>query len=81
MFPLITILDENDNPPQFTENPYGFEAPEDTPVGSSVGQISASDADVDSAGTCSVLFICYKTHSFVINNIYSNDMKQVFFFF
>ena len=51
----FTSSDDNDNPPVFTENPYQFEAPEDTPVGTSVGQISASDADTRSAGIFSNL--------------------------
>ena len=43
---LINILDENDNAPKFNQTEYSIESlKEDTPVGTKLIQISATDAD------------------------------------
>uniref|UniRef100_A0A8C9V1J1 Cadherin-10 n=1 Tax=Scleropages formosus TaxID=113540 RepID=A0A8C9V1J1_SCLFO len=42
----ITLWDVNDNPPRFPQGVYQFSAPESTEVGSPVGKIKATDADV-----------------------------------
>ncbi|XP_074064641.1 desmocollin-2-like isoform X2 [Macrotis lagotis] len=47
-FPLplkITIEDQNDNAPIFTENPFQFEIFENCGAGTTVGQVCATDAD------------------------------------
>ncbi|XP_043831492.1 LOW QUALITY PROTEIN: desmocollin-2-like [Dromiciops gliroides] len=41
----IRVEDENDNYPIFTENPYQFEVFENCGVGTTVGQVCATDAD------------------------------------
>ncbi|GAB6026551.1 hypothetical protein CHUAL_012969 [Chamberlinius hualienensis] len=41
----IQVLDENDNNPVFAKETYSFHISEDSPVGSIVGIISATDAD------------------------------------
>ncbi|CAK6448042.1 unnamed protein product [Pipistrellus nathusii] len=41
----IRVEDENDNHPVFTEQVYSFEVPESTKLGTSVGQVSATDRD------------------------------------
>jgi len=45
----ITVDDVNDNWPQFT-SPAAVTVAEDSPVGSSVFQLTATDADLDDAG-------------------------------
>ena len=45
---FITVLDENDNIPQFTDEPYSFELVEHSSVGTTVGMVTATDADVGS---------------------------------
>ncbi|KAM5165237.1 protocadherin Fat 4-like [Mantella aurantiaca] len=42
---LITILDENDNPPQFSQSVYEASVPEHLPPGSEVLLLTASDKD------------------------------------
>jgi len=42
----LTIVDSNDERPRFDRRVYHFSAPEDVPVGTSVGRVSASDDDV-----------------------------------
>ncbi|XP_041360351.1 cadherin-related tumor suppressor-like [Gigantopelta aegis] len=46
----LTVLDENDNEPKFTQPMYSFDIPEDTNIGTTVAQISATDDDDDSNG-------------------------------
>uniref|UniRef100_A0A8C2P133 Cadherin domain-containing protein n=1 Tax=Capra hircus TaxID=9925 RepID=A0A8C2P133_CAPHI len=41
----IVILDVNDNAPQFSQAIYETQAPENSPVGSFIAQVSAGDAD------------------------------------
>ncbi|XP_036273797.1 desmocollin-3 isoform X3 [Pipistrellus kuhlii] len=41
----IRVEDENDNHPVFTEQVYSFEVPESTKLGTSVGQVCATDRD------------------------------------
>ncbi len=65
---LVTLIDENDNSPQFSEMFYRISIPESTPVGTSVLSLEASDAD---SGTNSELVFSI-THlseplTFVIN--------------
>ena len=43
----ITILDVNDNAPQFQQNIYSADISLDAPVGSLVSTVSATDRDVD----------------------------------
>ncbi|XP_055537242.1 fat-like cadherin-related tumor suppressor homolog isoform X2 [Wyeomyia smithii] len=42
----ITITDLNDNPPDFSMNPYSVTLPEDAEVGTLVTKIHATDADI-----------------------------------
>lgn len=50
---VITVKDINDNPPMFTDPVYFFSVREDSPVGHTVGTVSASDADLESSGVVS----------------------------
>ncbi|KAH0807921.1 hypothetical protein GEV33_014870 [Tenebrio molitor] len=43
----VQITDTNDNPPAFLESAYSFDIPENAPRGSRVGQIKATDPDLD----------------------------------
>jgi hypothetical protein len=43
---LVRVLDENDQPPRFTKSKYTFEIGENMAAGSTVGHVSASDADL-----------------------------------
>lgn len=47
----ITILDTNDNKPQFTDPPFMFTIPENQRPGLSVGQLTAKDDDLGNNGT------------------------------
>lgn len=53
----ITILDENDNPPEFSKQSYEFTIVENSPEGYPVGPVSATDADLgeNSVVTYSIL--------------------------
>ena len=42
----ITIIDENDNPPQFTEDIYTRKIQEDSPVGAVAMTLKAEDKDI-----------------------------------
>eukprot|EP00079_Xenopus_tropicalis_P010608 XP_002935630.2 PREDICTED: cadherin-10 [Xenopus tropicalis] len=42
----ITLSDVNDNPPRFSQNSYHISVPETATVGSTVGRIKATDADI-----------------------------------
>ncbi|XP_054411011.1 cadherin-6 isoform X2 [Pongo abelii] len=42
----ITLTDVNDNPPRFPQSTYQFRTPESSPLGTPIGRIKASDADV-----------------------------------
>ena len=45
---FITVQDENDNIPQFLDEPYSFQIVEHSALGTTVGVVTASDADVSS---------------------------------
>uniref|UniRef100_K7EY04 Cadherin domain-containing protein n=1 Tax=Pelodiscus sinensis TaxID=13735 RepID=K7EY04_PELSI len=42
---VVTVLDENDNSPKFTQNPFQFFVPENLPQWSTVGVVTVTDAD------------------------------------
>jgi len=42
---VVDVLDANDNAPVLSDHHYTLSVPENSPVGSSVGFIEASDAD------------------------------------
>ena len=46
VFVIITVEDVNDNIPQFLNAPYVFELAEHTQLGTAIGNITATDADV-----------------------------------
>lgn len=41
----ITVLDDNDNAPQFTQEVYEFHVSENQPPGTTIGKVSANDLD------------------------------------
>ena len=45
---FITVQDENDNIPQFLDEPYSFQIIEHSAIGTIIGMVRASDADVSS---------------------------------
>ncbi|XP_053507043.1 cadherin-related family member 2 [Ictalurus furcatus] len=49
----IVVLDANDNAPRFENAPYNIKVPENTPVGTTVLKVTASDPDEGSAGIVS----------------------------
>ena len=51
--PLVYFPDKNDHPPEFSENPYQFQATEDSPIGTVVGTILATDKDTLESGNIS----------------------------
>lgn len=46
----LTIDDVNDNAPMFDRNIYSFDISEDTPLGTTIGGVSAHDPDTGAAG-------------------------------
>jgi len=46
VFAIITVEDVNDNIPQFLNTPYTFELAEHAQVGTAIGNVTATDADV-----------------------------------
>ena len=42
----VTVLDVNDNPPVFTQTAYVFNISDATPIGTTIGKVEATDADV-----------------------------------
>jgi len=42
----VTILDDNDESPRFTQRQYVFHVPEDRPTGTTVGHVTAVDRDL-----------------------------------
>ncbi|XP_058533868.1 uncharacterized protein LOC101525515 [Ochotona princeps] len=50
---LIHVLDMNDNAPEFAQNVYEVEVPEDKEIGSKIISISAKDADAGNFGKIS----------------------------
>ena len=46
----ITVIDDNDNSPIFQHNQYTFMVPVSTAVGTSIGQVVASDVDIGTYG-------------------------------
>ena len=43
---VVTVLDQNEFSPMFSNRPYEVTIPEDTPLYQSIGSVKASDADV-----------------------------------
>ena len=59
----ITILDVNDNPPSFDEVEYTTTVPEDLPVGGLVLTVQASDPDLDSVVTYTLVHSVFQVDS------------------
>ncbi|XP_017654317.1 protocadherin beta-2-like isoform X1 [Nannospalax galili] len=53
---LIEVLDINDNAPEFSKLRYEVQVPENSPVGSQVATVSASDLDIGAYGQISYVF-------------------------
>ena len=67
----ITVIDDNDNSPIFQHNQYTFLVPVSTVVGTSIGQVMAADADIESYGMLPWNFLlCFALVKFV------NEIKQ-----
>ena len=49
----ITVLDVNDNAPQFTADPFVFTVHENVTPGTNIARVSAMDPDLGNAGTVS----------------------------
>ncbi|ESO94055.1 hypothetical protein LOTGIDRAFT_104487 [Lottia gigantea] len=63
---IVNVLDENDLSPLFDKNFYSVQVPEDTPLHSSIAQVSASDADIGINGE--VYFrLAKRTNKFAIH--------------
>ncbi|KAF6198555.1 hypothetical protein GE061_008303 [Apolygus lucorum] len=63
----ITVTDVNDNPPKFAQEGYTVAISEDVPIGTSVIQVSASDADVGLNGR--VRYSLEDTDTFIMEPI------------
>lgn len=61
----ITIRDVNDNSNNFTQSSYTFSIDESATVGTSVGSVTADDADASSTNNQTVYY--------VLNNMFSNE--------
>ncbi|KAM7045299.1 protocadherin-11 X-linked isoform 2-T2 [Molossus nigricans] len=65
----VSVADTNDNHPVFTENEIEVSIPENAPVGTSVTQLHATDADIGENA---------KIH-FYFSNLVSNIAKRLFY--
>ncbi|XP_052830928.1 cadherin-23-like [Octopus bimaculoides] len=83
----VTILNENDNPPIFTQNSFSFEVRENSPLGIYIDQITARDMDSGSFGKINYTIVD-NTHDFGIDpldgKLYLNstldyEQKQLYF--
>ncbi|XP_049983984.1 protocadherin beta-14-like isoform X6 [Alexandromys fortis] len=54
---LIKVMDINDNTPEFAQSFYEVQVPEDTPIGSSIIAITATDLDIGNYGKISYSFL------------------------
>mgnify|MGYP001792379199 CR=1 FL=1 len=45
-YALVTVVDQNDNKPEFNQSVYERTVKEDSPIGSSIMEVVASDADI-----------------------------------
>ncbi|KAK6173109.1 hypothetical protein SNE40_016628 [Patella caerulea] len=63
---IVNVLDENDLSPLFDRNFYSVDVPEDTPLHSSIAQVSASDADTGINGEVYFRF-AKRTNQFAIH--------------
>lgn len=52
----ITVIDDNDNIPTFTQQIYNITVPEDTPINTTILQLSASDMDIGVNGEITYAF-------------------------
>ncbi|XP_019623295.1 PREDICTED: protocadherin Fat 4-like [Branchiostoma belcheri] len=64
----ITVEDENDNTPVFDSNLYSFTLDENVAGGTSVGDVSASDDDINSNAALTFSIITDDSQHFVINS-------------
>ncbi|XP_035676136.1 protocadherin Fat 4-like [Branchiostoma floridae] len=64
----ITIDDENDNTPAFDSNLYSFTLEENVAGGTSVGDVSASDDDINSNADLSFSIVSDDSQHFVVNS-------------
>ncbi|CAI9737407.1 protocadherin Fat 4-like [Octopus vulgaris] len=83
----VTILNENDNPPIFTQTSFSFEVRENSPLGIYIDQITALDMDSGSFGKINYTIVD-NTHDFGIDpldgKLYLNstldyEQKQLYF--
>ncbi|KAL0607958.1 Protocadherin beta-6 [Plecturocebus cupreus] len=68
---LIVIVDINDNAPEFAQRLYEVQVPENTPIGSLVVAVSATDLDAGTHGEVSYSFFQYSNQiiqAFEINS-------------
>ena len=66
---LVTILDENDNPPMFQQAVYSFDFVETTPTNAGLDQITATDRDINL--NANLRYSLYHVNS--ANNVFSID--------
>lgn len=64
----LNVLDVNDNAPEFENQLYDFEIPEDAPLMTSIGSLTATDKDSDNNGQISYRFVDERIIDFGINS-------------
>lgn len=80
---IVNVIDVNDNRPRFTNNAYDVTVPENTPPGTSVLQVSATDGDAGNNGVVEYSFTTSTLNSpagrlFTINNTTGDVVIKVY---
>lgn len=63
----IQVVDVNDKLPMFSQNMYSFSTPENSPVGTSIGTVVATDSDTSAANNQVVYSISSSSQLFIID--------------
>jgi len=73
----ISLVDVNDNPPEFERTTYSLSVSEATPVGTGVGRVFATSRDVGVNADISYAVVDAVTSDFDVNSNTGNSTFQV----
>jgi len=73
----ISVVDVNDNPPEFERTTYSLSVSEATPVGTGVGRVFATSRDVGVNADISYAVVDAVTSDFDVNSNTGNSTFQM----
>jgi len=73
----ISVVDVNDNPPEFERTTYSLSVSEATPVGTGVGRVFATSRDVGVNADISYAVVDAVTSDFDVNSNTGNSAFQM----